>query len=190
MPKRFGRLEYALELLRNPKSTSTQNPTPPAQSALDEYLKWRSHAKKQTITRTPDMNPKGYDDVYIKPFMDASTLDPMYVTMSKRASTDKPSTLNFATDFNHISSPTNTRTDTGFDPAKAIFFAGAGGTVAKDSGITNIPYKKRTGKSFTIPFGQETGGSTFRDTVEGIISKTESIDFAGVSIKNEKLSRA
>lgn len=77
----------------------------------------------------------------------------------------------------------------GFIPAKAIIYIGTGAGTEVNSKITGLPYKKRNGESFTIPYGRVAATDTEFERQKALLSAVEATVSRSVSFKPEKLYR-
>lgn len=67
----------------------------------------------------------------------------------------------------------NVSDDSNYIPAKAIVFSGTTGVTnvsASDNKVTGVPYKRRNGSSFTLPFGQGNTPGTHMTIAMGYIA--------------------
>jgi hypothetical protein len=191
--KRFSRLDHALKLLRRPvdiNDPTATAPAAPAGSALAEYEKFVGRKKFINLTRTTDSLPGSLIEVTIMPFGFADAPASRTQVSYSRRSSLLVATYGGVATFNHEATNDGIRR-AGFVPAKATIFDPAGTTTTpKTSQITAIPYKKRTGKSYTIPFGRGAGADeatefACRATVATAIQGAR--PNASVSFKSEEL---
>ncbi|NEO88523.1 MAG: hypothetical protein F6J87_30480 [Spirulina sp. SIO3F2] len=182
--KRFNNLEAALKSLRNP-GTGTFDPTTiPSGSVLDNYYKFKTGQTSYTVTRTPESLPGGYDIKEVLAFGDLNSADPIAVGVSSRAAAAIASLGVSALDLNldDLATGVNLRD---FIPAKAVIFKPDAQVANQEtSQITGLKYDPREGASYTLPFGQKSGGSgagdlTYRGVAAGIAAASEA---AGESV--------
>lgn len=77
----------------------------------------------------------------------------------------------------------------GFTPANAVIFVGTGTGTDVNSKITGLPYKKRAGESYTIPFGKVTTTDGEFDRQVAIATAVEGQPNRAVSFKPERIYR-
>lgn len=189
MSKRFNNLEAALKLLRNASSGAFDPATLPAGSALHNYYLFKTGQNPVSITRAPESLPGGYDIRQVLAFGDLNTADPIAVDVSSRAITAIANLGVSAVDLNldDLSSGVPLRD---FKPAKAVIFKpDTQAENSETSQITGLKYDPREGASYTLPFGQKSGGSggadlTYRGVAAGIAAACEAAGDS-VSFKEE-----
>ena len=74
-----------------------------------------------------------------------------------------------------------------FNPAKAIIFIGTGTSAEKRSDITNLTYEKRTGNSFTAPFGGTSAAEKEFEAQQAIITSVFTVPNRSVSFTPERM---
>lgn len=130
---------------------STLSAAPRLQTPYNNYKQWQDRTEPTHYTRSSASNPGGYLGVAITPFGGLGE-GKVLVKCSRRAFTNVANLLGA-----RVSDETATATRMpGFEPAKAVIFRGTGGTTSETSQITRQSYKKRTGNSYTLPFGGAT----------------------------------
>lgn len=188
MSKRFTRLEAALKYIRPPRGTAVEDA--PAGTALRLYQDWKAGKRVIEYTRDEGSNPDRILKVAVNPFgYPAADGNLAIVPISQRASLSAVGAAIQTAANIEENIDLGAQELTGFIPAKATIFAGSGTTtlVANGSEITGIPYRKRNGASFTIPYGRSVGMPTEIEVRNAIKAALVASPNATVSFKSERL---
>ncbi|NJK58733.1 MAG: hypothetical protein HC939_23515 [Pleurocapsa sp. SU_5_0] len=186
MVKRFSRLKYALETLRTPNSTAAA-PDAPAGTVARKFQDYKGGKVKLTYTRSADSKPGQIQKVSILPFyFGGAENSEAIVAQSARA------ILN--SDLSAVRTQCNQKvanfeTDaklSRFIPAKATVFDYGTATTSETSQITGIRYDKKTGNSYTYPFGASATEKTPGEVRKGILAAVTALGTASVSFSDER----
>lgn len=160
MAKRFSRYQFGLKITDG---------NPPANSPLAKFKDFSSKVTKLTRIGVPIDSMVGYQ---LDPFETTDTT--VKVAASKRAIDGIASTGIALSDLNIVAA-TNDAKEIDFKPARVTIYATSGATTDKLSQITGEPYKRRTGESYTYPFGK-TGTKTRVEVFKAIKIKVKGKD--------------
>lgn len=187
MGKRFKNYRFALKTLINPDTGTGSNP--PSGTALANFQQYISGQKQISYTRDEASKPGEIVRVAINPFalpLNATNL--VLVPFSKRVQ-DATDVNSVETACNHSSATGVINELNGFIPAKAVVFVSGGTAPSTDpkSQITGVPYKARSGSSYTLPYGQATGELTESEVRANILAAVEALPAsATVSFNSEE----
>ncbi len=188
MSKRFTRLETALKYIRQPRGTTPVDA--PTGTALRLYQDWKAGRRAIEYTRVTGSNPGKILNFSLNPFgLEIAPANLTIVPTSRRAnSSTTGQAIRAAANLNTELTEDATELQ-GFIPAKATIFAGTGTTtlVADGSEITGIPYRKRNGSSFTIPYGASASRPREAEVRAAIRAALVGSPNATVSFKSERL---
>lgn len=185
MAKRFKNLEYALKMLRT-SSTATSTPQAPEGSHLRQYQEFASKQRAVSYTRDSSSNPESIIKVAVLPFyFGGDDTKGTLVAQSKRA--DDASTMSgVQTACNQITANPQTHVKLhGFKPARATVFDYGTTVTSETSKITGVKYKKRSGKSYTFPFGASASEKKESEVRKGITAAVVTLGTASVSFSPE-----
>lgn len=186
MARRFKNLDYALKLLRTPTGTGTP-PSAPAGSILKEYQDYASGAKAITYTRTEDSKPEAILKISVLPFFFGGVDGSEAIVSQSKRSDDNSALSGIQTACNQKAVDLDThKTLRGFIPAKATVFDFTGGTTTPNSKITGVKYTKRTGKSYTFPYGASAAEKAEGNVRKDILTAVTAVATASVSFTSEK----
>lgn len=148
MPKRFSRYKFALKAVDG---------APPAGTALARFKSYRDGSSTPTYTRAASSNPGELKSVYVIPFGEGA--DVYYlVTVSDRALGQQAlvggqAELKYLFPAGLPDAASSTESNK-FSPATVTVFDPTGAPTTETSQITGVQYKKRTGASYSLPFGK------------------------------------
>jgi hypothetical protein len=186
MAKRFSRLKYALEALKVPNST-TEPPDAPSGTVARKFQLFKAGKVNLKYPRNDGSKPEQLLEVSVLPFyFGGAAGTEAIVKQSKRADTE--GTLGgVQTACNQITVNQETHAPLAkFQPAKATVFDFTGAKTPATSQITGLKYDKRTGKSFTFPYGASATEKTAAAVEKTILAAVKALATASVSFKSEK----
>jgi len=187
MAKRFSRLKYALKTLRTPAGDGAI-PDAPAGTLL---AKFQAYEKGETVVKYPrsaDSKPESLLQASVLPFyFGGVATSGTIVKLSKRSSE--------ATAVDAVQALCNLlpvdaeehRYERGFVPAKAVVFVSTGTNTVDASKITGVPYSKRGGKSYTLPYGASAAETKESQVRKDILTAVAGITDASVSFRSERI---
>lgn len=144
-------------------------------SALTNFKAFRAGDRKITRSVNPEMGPKKL--VFLFPFgipNDVDNQTPVY--MSERAFLKIADLANGGLNLFNLDETATGETvfKPNFSPAKATIAERATNSTTKTSGITGQTYKSPNTESYTIPFGQNSGGASYyQEVAKEIIEAVE-----------------
>ena len=186
MAKRFSRLKYGLDMLRTPNSN---NPAPdaPTGTIAKRFQDYVSKKIRPTYVRSEASKPDAILKVSVLPFyFNGVAGKETIVAQSKRA--DDASTLaGVQTACNQLAANFETHVVLrGFKPAQAIVFDYGTTSTSTTSQITGVRYDKRSGQSYTFPYGASATEKAESEVRKDILAAVTQIGTASVSFKSEK----
>jgi hypothetical protein len=180
MAKRFNNLDKALKYLQSP--TGGGNNEPPAGSVLANYKEFKTGQSDVSYPVDTNSLPGELLQRQLLPFGAEAADTPAIVTFSSRSQAALGTAFETAAKLSEVSNGVQYQ---GFFPAQArIFRTTTTGTTNATSQITGIPYKKKSGRNYTLPFGKD-GTDTVEKTVRAKII-AESTESDSISFDSEE----
>lgn len=149
--------------------------------AYTAYKAWQD-LEKPYKARPAGSRPGGLIKVAVQPFGEESTAE-ISVPCSRRANQAVGEVIG-------ARAPAATSTAVrrpGFSPAKAVVFVGTGTTTETTSEITNLSYQKKSGASYTHPFGGSSDTEKEFEAQNAIITAVLTTQNRSVSFVPERL---
>lgn len=185
--KRFNRLKYGLTMLRTPNATGA-TPDAPTGSVAAEFQDFISKKKVLSYPRAEASKPGEILTVSVLPFYYAGAAGrETLVAQSKRAD-DQATMDGVQSACNQLAPDLDTHSKLAdFIPAKATVFDYDATSTTETSQITGLRYEKRTGASYTFPYGASATETAERNVRQDILTAVQAIGTASVSFTSEKI---
>jgi hypothetical protein len=184
--KRFSRLNYALTTLRTPTGTGI-TPDAPTGTIAKKYQDFKAGKVALSYPRNEDSKPEQLLQVSVLPFFfGGADGTEAIVKMSKRAD-DNETLSGVQSACNQIAVNLDTHAKlANFRPAKATVFDFGSTETTETSQITGVQYKKKTGKSYTFPYGASATEKAEGKVRKDIAVAVKALTTASVSFSSEK----
>lgn len=142
----------------------------PANNKYRRYYEYKTDPERQERGEMPATSRPGqYVNVYVRPFGFGAADNTAYVFGASERAMNRVGAVGNLGSFVKREAPTNVLRNAQIDPAKVILMDKQGGTRVR-SEITGQYYRRRTGASFTVPFGRNTATDTEFGTQDAILA--------------------